>query len=130
MQRQEAAMLNALQLAYIGDCVWETVIRGMLVQRGLNVKHMHQSCVQYVNAHAQAEWLQIIDSSLEPAEKEIVHRGRNAHAHQSAPKNQLLSDYSAATGFEALIGYLYLTGDEDRILFLSKMIIKGESFNG
>ena len=122
---EDAGMLNALQLAYIGDTVWETIIRDMLIHRGLNLHHMHGACVEYVNAHAQAGFTASLQDMLSERETEIVRRGRNAHARHPAPRNQDPGDYAAATGFEALIGYLYLTGQDERIVTLADMIIGG-----
>ena len=125
LAERDAGMLNALQLAYLGDSVWEIVVRDTLVHGGLNVHHMHRSCVEYVNAAAQASFLEMILPETDEREQEIIRRGRNAHARHPAPKNQELGDYSAATGFEALIGFLYITGREDRILQFAGMIIGG-----
>ena len=86
-----------------------------LIRKRLNVRHMHQECVKYVNAQSQAKTLEIIFDMLNPEEQDLVRRGKNAHAHHPAPKNQGLENYSAATGFESLIGYLYLTGQDDRL---------------
>ena len=127
LSAREASMLNGLQLAYLGDAVWETVIRTEMVQRGLNVHHMHNACVGFANAHDQARFLQSIHSLLNADEMEIVRRGRNAHARHPAPKNQNPEDYSASTGFEALIGYLYITGNDSRIAQLAEMIIGGST---
>lgn len=126
---KDAAILNGLQLAYLGDAVWETIIRDTLLHRGLNVHHLHSNCVRYVNAHAQAEFMTLLDPELTKTEMDIYRRGRNAHAHHPVPKNQNPEDYSAATGFEAVIGYLYLTGQEERILHFAKTIIGG-NING
>ncbi len=126
MTDREAGMLNALQLAYIGDVVWEIIIRDTLIHRGLNLHHMHEECVRYVNAHAQAGFLAIIQELLTEDESEVVRRGRNAHARHPAPKNQDPGEYSAATGFEALIGYLYLTGQDERISSIAEKIIGGK----
>ena len=123
---RDAGMLNALQLAYIGDSVWETIIRNTMIHRGLNLHHMHVSSVDYVNAHAQAGFLCMISETLDREEAEIARRGRNAHAHHHAPRNQDPGDYAAATAFEAIIGYLYLTGREKRIEELARMIIGGD----
>ena len=117
--------MNALQLAYLGDAVWEVVIRDTLIHRGLNVHHLHSTCIRYVNAHAQAEFLERLAPVLTTSENEISRRGRNSHAHHPTPKNQNPEDYSAATGFEALIGFLYLTGQEERIIQFAKLIIGG-----
>ncbi len=124
---EEAGMLNALQLAYIGDAVWEVLIRDTMIHRGLSVRHMHSTCVGYVNAHAQAEFMNIIKDILNEREAEIARRGRNAHARHPAPRNQDPCDYAAATGFEALIGYLFLTGQEERIGILANMIPGGKA---
>lgn len=126
MSEKQALLLNPLQLAYVGDSVWETVIRGALVCQGLNVHHMHNMCVGYVNAHGQACCLKQIEDRLFPVECEIVRRGRNAHARHPSPKNQNPEDYSTATGFEALIGFLYLTGKDERILEFAVAVIKRE----
>lgn len=115
MEQQEALQLNALQLAYIGDLVWEMIVRYKLILKRYNVRHMHKECVNMVNAHSQAVILQKIQEELNETESEIVRRGRNAHAKHSAPRNQDPDEYAASTGFEALFGYLYLTGQNDRI---------------
>lgn len=122
---KDAIMLNALQLAYIGDAVWEIIIRDTMIHRGLNLHHMHGSCVEFVNAHAQACFIRTLQPMLNDMETEIVRRGRNAHARHPAPRNQDPGDYASATGFEALIGYLYLTGQDDRIVMLAKQLIGG-----
>ena len=124
---KSAGLMNALQLAYIGDSVWETIVRDTLIHRGMNVRHMHGACVGYVNAHAQAAFLQILSDMLEEHEAEIVRRGRNAHAHHPVPKNQDPGDYAAATGFEALIGYLFLTGQDERIAEMTEKLIGGNN---
>ena len=124
MEPNDAGKLNSLQLAYIGDVVWEALVRTDLVLKKLNVHHMHDQYIRFVNAHAQAEWLALLRSTLTEEETEIVRRGKNAHAHHSAPKNQQPADYAAATAFEALLGYLYLTGNEERIRQISDIIMK------
>ena len=129
MEQQEALQLNALQLAYIGDSVWELIVRYKLIMKRYNVRHMHKECVSMVNAHSQAVILQKIQEELNETESEIVRRGRNAHAKHSAPRNQDPDEYAASTGFEALFGYLYLTGQNDRINKLVS-IIKEVNENG
>ncbi len=124
--RKDAGMLNALQLAYIGDVVWEVIVRDTVIHRGLNLHHMHTACVEYVNARAQAGFLQDIQERLTEEEAEIARRGRNAHARHPAPRNQDPGDYAAATGFEAVIGFLYLTGQDERLAEIAGRIIKGE----
>ena len=122
MEQQEALQLNALQLAYIGDSVWELIVRYNLIMQKFNVHHMHKDCVNMVNAHSQAVILQKIQTELDETETEVIRRGRNAHAKHSAPKNQDPDEYAASTGFEALFGYLYLTGQNDRINRLVSII--------
>ena len=120
MEESRARMLNPLQLAYIGDGVWELLVRTRIIYKGRSARHVHKDAVACVNAHAQSEAFRRIESMLTEPEADIVRRGRNAHAHHAAPKNQDAADYRAATALEALIGYLYLTGQEDRLLTLFK----------
>ena len=122
MDDQEALQMNALQLAYLGDTVWEMIVRYDLIIQKLNVRHMHQRCVSLVNAHSQSEILRSLTDTLTDSEKEIVRRGRNAHAKHPVPKNQDPDEYAMATGFEALLGYLYVTGKNDRISELTNHI--------
>ena len=122
MDDQEALQMNALQLAYLGDTVWEMIVRYDLIIQKLNVRHMHQRCVSLVNAHSQSEILRSLTDTLTDSEKEIVRRGRNAHAKHPVPKNQDPDEYAMATGFEALLGYLYVTGKDDRISELTNHI--------
>ena len=121
MEEARARMLNPLQLAYVGDGVWELLVRSRIIYRGRSARHVHKDAVACVNAHAQAEALRRIEELLTEAEADIARRGRNAHAHHAAPKNQDAADYRAATALEALIGYLYLTGQEERLLTLFRL---------
>ena len=115
MEPKDAIQMNALQLAYLGDSVWELIVRYQLACRKYNVRHMHQKCVELVNAHAQAQILLSLYPMLDDTETEIVKRGRNAHAKHPVPRNQNPDEYAMATGFEALFGFLYLTGNNTRI---------------
>lgn len=115
MEEHEAAQMNALQLAYLGDSVWELIVRYSLTVRKLNVQHMHKNCVNLVNAHSQSQILSSLYGILSEKEQEIVRRGRNAHARHPVPKNQNADEYAQATGLEALFGFLYLTGQNERI---------------
>ena len=115
MEVQSAMLLNPLQLAYIGDVVWEIVIRQSLVLRRLNVHHMHEECVKSVNAKAQAQCLNRVQSHLSETEHDIAQRGRNAHARHPGPRNQNPADYADATAFETLVGFLYLTDQQERL---------------
>ena len=84
MDEQEASQMNVLQLAYLGDSVWETIVRYELVLSKLNVHHLHEECVKRVNAGAQARLIPELSSILTEREAEIVRRGRNAHPKRSA----------------------------------------------
>ena len=120
MKTDDAVQMNPLQLAYLGDSVWELFVRYRLIIRKYNVHHLHKHCVELVNAGSQARILKAILPLLTEEENEIVKRGRNAHPKHAAPRNQDPADYAYSTGFEALIGFLYLTGREDRILHLAE----------
>lgn len=130
LDTQEASLLSPLQLAYMGDAVWECLVRGRLMQQRLNVRHMHAECVRRVNAGAQANALKQIRSRLTETESAIVLRGRNAHPKHPSPRHQDPGDYAEATGFEALVGYLYLTGQEERIREIRDIILEENESNG
>ena len=125
MPEEEVFRMNALRIAYIGDAVWELIVRDHLIVKGLNVHHMHAECIRLVNAGAQSSFIQLLLPELTEAEAEIVKRGRNAHARHPAPKNQHPEDYSMSTGFEVLIGFLYLTGNKTRLDMFSGKILGG-----
>ena len=111
----EVNQLSPLVWAYIGDCVYEVFIRTNLVNNSTAKPHrLHIETIKYVKAKAQADILARIKDSLTEKEKEIVRRGRNTENHHVA-KNASLAEYSQATAFEALIGYLYLTKQDERL---------------
>ncbi len=122
IDEKDAAQMNALQLAYLGDSVWDLISRYYLTNQKYTVRHMHQKCIQRVNAHAQSEYLLMIENMLNEQEMDIVRRGRNAHAKHAAPRNQNPEEYAASTGFEALLGFLYLTGQDERIRTITEHI--------
>ena len=126
METKDAMLLNPLQLAYAGDAVWEILVRQKLILQHLNVHNMHMECIRNVNAKAQACYLLKIRSLLNDQELSIVQRGRNAHSKHPVPKNQDPADYADATAFEALIGYLYLTEQLDRLGFIYNEILGKE----
>ncbi len=111
----EAKLKNPLALAYVGDTIWDLLVRRRLLRSNAQAGTLHKRAVAMVNAGAQAEALLRIEPYLTAAEGDIVRRGGNAHAHHAAPKNQDPVAYSKATGLEALFGYLYLSGQEERI---------------
>ena len=112
---QEAKLKNPLALAYLGDTVWDLLIRQRLLAGGLPAGALHRRAILLANAGAQAEAAARIEPVLSPEEADVMRRGQNAHAHHRAPKNQDPVNYSRATGLEALMGYLYLTGQIGRI---------------
>ena len=118
MERDKARLLNSLQLAHVGDTVWELLVRSRMIYRGYNVRNMHKEAIACVNAGAQARAMARILPLLTEEEGDVARRGRNVHPHHAAPKNQDAADYHQATALEALVGYLYLTGQEERLLEL------------
>lgn len=115
LSEKEARLKNPLSLAFVGDTVWDLLIRQQLLVSQAHVNTLYKQAVQKVNAGAQARAAARIESLLTEAESDVFHRGQNAHARHNAPKNQDPYAYSRATGLEALFGYLYLTGQTDRI---------------
>lgn len=119
---QEINLMPPLTWAYIGDCVYELYIRTKLVENTKLKPHaLHIESIKYVKAKAQAETLNKIYDILTEKEKEIVRRGRNAENHH-LPKNANVQDYMYATAFEALIGYLYLTKQNERLNYIFNKI--------
>ena len=111
---------SPLTLAYIGDAIYDLVIRTVVVERGnSSANHLHKKTVTYVNARVQAQMIDALEEELTEEEKAIYHRGRNAKSYTSA-KNASIIEYRKATGLEALCGYLYLQGRQERMLFLIK----------
>ena len=121
---EEVKLMPPLVWAYVGDCVYELFIRMQLVNTTkLNPHKLHVEAIKHVKAKAQAETLTRIYEELSEEEKNIVRRGRNAQNHH-LPKNAELADYTYSTAFEALIGYLYLTKQDERLEeILKKSII-------
>ncbi len=111
---------SPLALAYIGDGVFDLVIRTVVVGRGnTNANALHRRTSHIVKAHTQANMIEALLPELTEEEQAVYRRGRNANSPTMA-KNATMSDYRKATGFEALVGYLYLMDEFDRILFLIK----------
>ena len=125
--RKDLIMISPLTWAYIGDAVYELYIREYLI-RTTNLKphRLHIETIKYVKASAQASILHKLEEHLTEEEKEIVRRGRNTETH-SAPKNADMKDYMYATAFEALIGYLYVTEQKERLQEILKLCIEIKS---
>ena len=115
MGAKEAELKNPLALAFIGDTVWDLLVRQRLLNTSARVNALHRKATSMVNACAQAEALVRVDPLLTEAERDIVRRGANAHCKHVTPKNQDPVDYRHATGLEALIGWLYLSGQQTRV---------------
>ncbi len=111
---------SPLTLAFIGDSIFDVIIRTVVVERGNRAPQgLHQSKSKVVKAETQAAMAEALLDELTPMEQSIYRRGRNAKSYTSA-KNATLADYRKATGLEALIGYLYLNNEEDRMIYLVK----------
>lgn len=118
LKEQDVRAYSPLTLAYIGDGVYDLVIRTLVVERANRpANELHRLTTRYVNARAQAEMIVALKDELTAEEADICKRGRNAKPYTTA-KNATRADYHKATGFEALMGYLYLTRQEERMLEL------------
>ena len=116
---------SPLTLAYIGDGVFDLVIRSVVVGKGnTRPNRLHHRTSQIVKAHTQAQIIQYLEPVLTEEEADIYRRGRNAKSPTMA-KNATMADYRKATGLEALVGYLYLTDRFDRLVSLIKEATDG-----
>ena len=130
----ELIEMPPLALAFVGDAVYELYVRSSICidEKRRDVNYLHRSAVTYVKAQAQARVVKTLFDELSEEEQNVVKRGRNAHPH-TVPKNASISDYRYATGFEALLGYLYYSGNNDRLMEIlekSYRIINNKSGNG
>lgn len=120
MKEVDIKEYSPLALAYIGDAAYELVIRSLVLNEGnRQVQKMHKRTSSMVQASAQARMASALNDRLSEEEHAVYKRGRNAKS-LSPAKNQSVSDYHKATGFEALIGYLYLKKEWKRMLDLIK----------
>ncbi len=123
-QKKRPEEYSPLLLAYIGDAVYEVFVRTHLIKQGnLPVNELHRLSKGYVSASAQSSIAERIEPYLTEEEIRIFKRGRNAKS-ATVPKNADVGDYRRATGFEALIGFLYLKGSFDRVFELMEYITK------
>ena len=117
---------SPLTLAYIGDAAYELVVRTVLVSRAnTQVNKLHHAASNLVKAETQSRMIDVLEPHFTPEEEHIYKRGRNAKSCTSA-KNASITDYRRATGFEAVMGYLYLKGEFTRMLDLIKLGIAPE----
>ena len=119
-KEQDVRAYSPLTLAYIGDAIYDLVIRSVVVERAnRSANDLHKKTVRYVKAETQSAMIMALLEELTEEELAVYKRGRNAKSHTMA-KNASMSAYRKATGFEALMGYLYLMEETDRLLYLVK----------
>lgn len=124
LEQRDLQSLGPLELAHVGDAVYELLVRTELARRGGGrVGDLHRAAVAYVAAPAQAAALKRLQSRLTEDEQKLVHRGRNAHVH-GYPAGCTPAQYHAATALEALFGWLWLAGRADRIRELFDIILE------
>ena len=115
LKEVEAMEYSPLALAYLGDAVYELAIRTFVMNHGnTQVNKMHKKTAGLVKAEAQANFYKVLEEELTEEEKAVYRRGRNAKSVTMA-KHATMKDYRMATGFEALMGYLYLTEQMERM---------------
>ena len=121
LEEQDLRTYSPLTLAYIGDAIFELVVRTVLVERkNTQAEKLHKAATKIVKAETQALMIEAIKDELTEEEMAVYKRGRNAKAVTRA-KNATMSEYRRATGFEALMGYLYLKGDMERMIKLIRL---------
>lgn len=121
MEEVDIREYSPLTLAYIGDCVYDLVIKSLVINAGnKQVNKLHQETSSLVQASTQSLMMRVMQEHLTEEEHSVYKRGRNAKS-VSPAKNQSITDYRRATGFEALLGYLYLKKDYKRLLDLVKI---------
>ena len=130
MDRREINQISALGLAHCGDAVFELLVRSFLCSTGkATTRDLHRRTVGYVNAPAQAARVERMLPLLTEDELAVYRRGRNAHSH-AAPRAATEAEYHAASGLEALFGWLYLRGQNERIEELFAMILEKNNASG
>lgn len=117
---QDIRTYSPLTLAYIGDAVYDLIIRTVVVERANRpANDLHRMTIRYVSANAQSKMVDVLLECFTEEELAVYRRGKNSKPHTTA-KNASVADYLKATGFEAVLGYLYLKDDTSRILELVK----------
>lgn len=131
LKENNPAEVGPLILAYVGDSIYEVVVRQIVASRGnRSTDKLHKEATALVNAGRQAAMIEALEPDLTETELSIYKRGRNAKSGSSA-KNASINSYRKATGFEALMGYLYLSKEMDRMLELIRLgIERTEKENG
>lgn len=123
--KNDARQMNPLVLAFIGDAIYEVFVRTYLVDRNrdMSVHKLHVKAIDFVKAHAQSEFIKKLEEELNEEEIYFFKRGRNSKS-GTIPKNADVQEYRTATGFESLMGFLYITEQSDRLNYLLEMIIE------
>ena len=126
IERDALLSLPSLGLAHLGDSVFEVMVRAWLILHGrAKARDLHRATVRYVAAPAQAAAVERLLPLLTPEEADVYRRGRNTAPH-SVPRAASRAQYQAATGLEALFGWLYLQGRTERLNELFEVIMAGE----
>jgi len=130
LSKVDVRQLNPLILAFIGDAAYELYIRNhiLTVNSEMSPHKMHVEAIKYVKAHAQSEFVKMLMDELTEEEVYYFKKGRNAKS-GTVPKNADVQEYRYATGFECLVGYLYLTEQDERLEYIFERIVcnKGEN---
>ena len=122
----EASQINVISLAYVGDAIYEMLVREkMMCEINCSVSQLHKLSKGYVCAKGQSSALELIANKLSDIEANILRRGRNANS-KTVSKNADILEYRRATGLESLFGFLYLTGQDQRLSELFEIIAKKE----
>ena len=121
---EHGTLPGSLELAYLGDSLYDLYVREHLIARGGKVRALHREAISLVCAHAQSEALGRVMDALNDGERDVVRRARNAY--QSPPKNADPGEYHHATALEALIGWLYVTGQRERMNAILEMALPFE----
>jgi ribonuclease-3 family protein len=130
LDSKELSAMSTLGLAHIGDAVFELMVRTWIITRGvLTARRLHRATVRYVSATAQSAAMRRLQPILTKEEREIYIRGRNARVN-TVPRGATYGEYHAATGFEALFGYLYLQGEIGRLNALFDVVVDIEENDG
>ncbi len=121
MQEVDIREYSPLALAYIGDSIYDLIIKTLVLNEGnKQVQKLHLESSEYVQAKTQSQMMRVLQDILTEEERGVYKRGRNAKS-VSPARNQSLTDYRRATGFESVLGFLYLKKEWKRILDLVKI---------
>ena len=127
MEKVDPAMYSPLTLAYIGDSIYDLIIKSLIINQGnKQVNKLHKETSELVQAATQSLMMRTLQEQLSDEERAVYKRGRNAKSISPA-KNQSITDYRRATGFEALLGYLYLKKEWKRMIAISSAVRRPDS---